>query len=517
MKRFVLLCVDLLLITAATLLAVLLRDNFVPSAQHFQALFPYLVTTLGCAAVILTISGTSRAMWRFTSIGDYLRIAMACTLTVLASLALAFSFSRLDGVARAVPILQLLLMTTLLISARILIRLRNRRRFKPVQLKNCAPIQPRTSILVFGATTLTELYLRSITEFATDRIHVVGIVARKEAKVGRSLLGYKVLGTTDAFSSIINELFVHGVRVDRISVMMAHAKLTSLEQRVLAEIEEQTDILVQYLDEFALIGVIPDGSAKHQQPSDVSLPDVAFSLSEARLAKLAERTFWRAKRVFDIVLALAALVLAAPVAILVTLLVAIDVGRPVTFWQQRPGVGGYPFRVYKFRTMAAAHSADGRRVLDANRSSTIGRFLRRSRLDELPQLYNILAGHMSFVGPRPLLPIDQPAAYAARMFVRPGLTGWAQVNGGRAVSAADKAALDIWYIEHASFALDLKIFARTFVTVLFGEHLNAAMIGRAWSDLNLSGTSQRKPNARDVDIVGTPASGSANAAAPRAA
>src|SRR6185312_6041103 len=117
MKRFVLLCVDLLLITAATLLAVLLRDNFVPSAQHFQALFPYLVTTLGCAAVILTIFGTSRAMWRFTSIGDYLKIAMACTLTVLASLALAFSFSRLDGVARAVPILQLLLMTTLLISA----------------------------------------------------------------------------------------------------------------------------------------------------------------------------------------------------------------------------------------------------------------------------------------------------------------------------------------------------------------------------------------------------------------
>ena len=144
-------------------------------------------------------------------------------------------------------------------------------------------------------------------------------------------------------------------------------------------------------------------------------------------------------------------------------------------------------------------------------------FCGEAELDELPQLYNILAGHMSFVGPRPLLPVDQPAAYAARMFVRPGLTGWAQVNGGRAVSAADKAALDIWYIEHASFALDLKIFARTFVTVLFGEHLNAAMIGRAWSDLNLSGISQRKPNARDVDIVGTPASGSANAAAPRAA
>ena len=134
----------------------------------------------------------------------------------------------------------------------------------------------------------------------------------------------------------------------------------------------------------------------------------------------------------------------------------------------------------------------GGALLTKSDPSRIGRFLRRTRLDELPQLFNILAGQMSFVGPRPLLPVDQPAAYSARKFVRPGLTGWAQVNGGRSVSAADKAALDVWYIENASFALDFKIFARTLAVVLFGERSNAAMIGRAWSDLSVLGVCQRQ-------------------------
>ena len=124
-------------------------------------------------------------------------------------------------------------------------------------------------------------------------------------------------------------------------------------------------------------------------------------------------------------------------------------------------------------------AADGRRLPDTHRVSNIGRFMRRTRLDELPQLINIIRGDMSFVGPRPLLPQDQPKASAARLLVRPGLTGWAQIVGGRDIPPEDKAALDLWYVRNASLLLDLRIFARTIPIILFGERISQSLIERA--------------------------------------
>jgi lipopolysaccharide/colanic/teichoic acid biosynthesis glycosyltransferase len=169
-------------------------------------------------------------------------------------------------------------------------------------------------------------------------------------------------------------------------------------------------------------------------------------------------------------------------------LVAFDIGFPLVFWQQRPGRHGRPFRLFKFRTMRAAHDAGGNRVPDQLRSSNIGDFLRRSRLDELPQLYNILLGEMSFVGPRPLLPVDQPQWQKSRLLVRPGLTGWAQVNGGRDVSPEDKAALDIWYIMNASLWLDIVILLRTLVMMVLGERANRSAVQAAHATLEKTRT-----------------------------
>jgi lipopolysaccharide/colanic/teichoic acid biosynthesis glycosyltransferase len=171
---------------------------------------------------------------------------------------------------------------------------------------------------------------------------------------------------------------------------------------------------------------------------------------------------------------------------LIALVAAADVGFPVLFWQERPGLGARPFKVFKFRTMGAAHDAHGRRKLDSQRISAIGNFLRRSRLDELPQLLSILTGRMSFVGPRPLLPVDQPADYSARLLVRPGLTGWAQIKGGRAISATDKAALDVWYVKNMSFILDVEIVLGTIPMILFGEKVENDAIARAWRELEES-------------------------------
>ena len=136
--------------------------------------------------------------------------------------------------------------------------------------------------------------------------------------------------------------------------------------------------------------------------------------------------------------------------------------------------------------MAAAHDEHGERLADEERLTAIGSFLRRTRLDELPQLFNIFVGEMSFVGPRPLLPVDQPEGDFTRLLVRPGLTGWAQVHGGREISVAEKAALDGWYIKHASLGLDVRILLQTAIMLVRGEVRNEGAIEKARLDLGIA-------------------------------
>jgi lipopolysaccharide/colanic/teichoic acid biosynthesis glycosyltransferase len=198
----------------------------------------------------------------------------------------------------------------------------------------------------------------------------------------------------------------------------------------------------------------------------------------------------------DVALSVSLLIVLAPVIALVGLCLSLSVGGPLIFWQQRPGLGGRPFCLYKFRTMGTAHGSDGRRKSDEERVTRVGNFLRRVRLDELPQLFNIIRGDMSFIGPRPLLPCDQDEAYKSRLLVRPGLTGWAQVVGGRSISAQDKAALDIWYLRNASLALDLKIALQTVPMVVFGERISKPLIEAAWQDLQNAGILRHNPDAR---------------------
>jgi lipopolysaccharide/colanic/teichoic acid biosynthesis glycosyltransferase len=144
-------------------------------------------------------------------------------------------------------------------------------------------------------------------------------------------------------------------------------------------------------------------------------------------------------------------------------------GSPVLFVQERPGLGGRPFRLVKFRTMRHATAPDGAPLPDADRLTPLGRFLRATSLDELPQLWNVLRGELSLVGPRPLL-MQYLARYtpeqARRQDVLPGITGWAQVNGRNALAWDEKLALDVWYVDHWSLGLDLKILVRTLGKVL---------------------------------------------------
>lgn len=171
------------------------------------------------------------------------------------------------------------------------------------------------------------------------------------------------------------------------------------------------------------------------------------------------------KRLYDIAVAMLAGLLLLPVLLIVALLVRFRLGSPIFFTQIRPGLKGRPFKMIKFRTMRDDHDSSGNPLPDELRLTKFGAWLRASSLDELPELWNVLRGDMSLVGPRPLLMEYLPlysARQARRHEVRPGITGWAQVNGRNAISWEEKFEYDVWYVEHQSFWLDMKIVLMTF-------------------------------------------------------
>lgn len=184
-----------------------------------------------------------------------------------------------------------------------------------------------------------------------------------------------------------------------------------------------------------------------------------------------------AKRTLDLLLSLLVLVCLAPFLLCLAVLVRIQLGSPVLFRQMRPGLGGRPFRLVKFRTMLDSTDSQGQLLADAARLTPFGRFLRSSSLDELPELWNVVRGDMSLVGPRPLLMqyLDRYTPEQARRHeARPGITGWAQVNGRNALSWEQKFALDVWYVDHRSLLLDLRILWLTGIKVVRREGISAA-------------------------------------------
>ena len=181
------------------------------------------------------------------------------------------------------------------------------------------------------------------------------------------------------------------------------------------------------------------------------------------------------KRLFDLACSFVLLVLLSPMMLLLAIGVKLDLGSPILFKQLRPGLYGRPFMLYKFRTMRGAATGEAGVHTDEQRLTGFGRWLRRTSLDELPELWNVLRGNMSLVGPRPLLMRYLPLYSAEQMRrheVRPGLTGWAQVNGRNALGWDDKFKLDVWYVDHRSLLLDLKILAMTIGAVIKREGIS---------------------------------------------
>ena len=520
-RRFAVLLIDVLLIVLATFSALLLRENFEPSFRRFLAFLPYLGFSTVVAMLALSLIGLDRSFWRFSSTAVAARVSIVAVVVVIGAVSLTFVLNRLEDIARTLPLLQCLLIIVYMLGARTIARMHYRFRQRPMQLRDTPPTKPKETELVVGLNWLCDAYVRSVDEFGGSNRVIAGVLGRQNRHVGRMIRAYEVLGTPENVEYVIQSLAVHGVVPTRIVVTCRPEELSSEANSAIRHAAVRHNLTIEFLidrmgladgsiaapidvdDDFAAAdahqGIQGSTFATPEASGDkvaadpavakvvVPGPGPAFVLSRDELQRIAQRPYWPIKRAIDFSIALVGMIVAAPLFVIAALLTWVNVGRPIFFWQQRPGLCGQPFDLYKFRTLGKGIDAFGERIPDSQRLSLIGKLMRSTRFDELPQLYNILIGDMSIVGPRPLLPVDQAPEFHARLLVRPGLAGWAQIRGGRDIHAADKAALDVWYLRNASLWLDLKILLLTIPIILFGERVSRASIEQAWTELKTAG------------------------------
>ncbi len=332
---------------------------------------------------------------------------------MIGAVAVGFAVNRLEGVPRTLPVLQAILIIAFLIAARVGYRLLHARRMAARSAASHG-FADAEEVLVVGVNALSDLFIRAVLDLAGGSIKVNGVLTLKQKDMlGRRLGSHQIFGTLQDAQAVIARLKIHGIIIQRLVIAVDRASLSSADQAMLTRLQEAEGIQLDYFADRLGLVARPVRQAKREDEQ----------ARQMRADYVSRTGLYRyGKRLFDFVLAGFLLLLLWPLIVLVAAIVWLDVGRPLLFWQQRPGQAGRPIRVFKFRTMRAAHNEDGAILADVQRLSRVGATLRLRRLDELPQLFNILIGDMSFVGPRPLLPIDQPLDQRHRLIAKPGLT-----------------------------------------------------------------------------------------------
>lgn len=459
-RRLVILTHDVLIAALSYVLAMAMRapDSWTP--ENTRALVVGTVLFAAIAALIFFSLGLHKGIWRWSSTRDQMLVVRAATLAVFLFVPAMFLFDRLDGIGRSVPFIQWFVLITLLSGSRFLYRWYvNRKGGRNLY-------QQRTPILLLGTGEGAAIYLHALDATQGRAFYAVGIICDHGMYVGRAFNGVPVLGTIDDVDQVLVELETQGIFPERLVVTKPVESLPQGTIGRLNEIVRRRGVEVDSLPDLLSLRL---GGGGVVAPADERLPVGAPRWLEI-------------KRFLDVILSAALLLFTAPVSLIAALAVLAELGHPVLFRQVRPGFGLQPFTLLKFRSMRGPRAADGRLLSDPERTGPVGRLLRRTRLDEIPQLLNVLKGDMSFIGPRPLLPRDLADLADGgweRAKLRPGLTGWAQVNGGHQLTNPEKMALDLWYIRHASAWLDVKIVLLTIRMVVFGEKVDRAAIDEA--------------------------------------
>jgi len=397
-------------------------------------------------------------MTHLFSVHDALDVAKAVLLAEFVTCLVLFSMTRLDGIPRSTPLIHALLLSAGLVSARAFLRMA----YADVDTSPPAAKGPVEHIIVIGSNRLSALYIGLLRAYGRERYRVIALLDERPEMAGRSIAGFRVFGPPSHLVPVIEEFKEHGIHTDRIIVGGDANFLAPETTSEIRRISREYDIRLDFIPQ--LIGL----DALQALPVEAGPVPVRASTARYALPR-----YLIVRRYVDFCVSLLLIVALLPLFALISVVVLLDVGSPVYFWQRRVGMDGQSFQMHKFRTLRPSYDGKGNPI-SSKRTSWVGEFLRRSRLDELPQLLNVLVGDMSLIGPRPLLPHDQPADPTLRLMVRPGITGWAQVNGGKLLTPEEKNALDEWYVRHASPWLDLKILGLTVVFMLAGERETAA-------------------------------------------
>ena len=468
----------------APLLALFLRDpGLLAPGELSLGLSPpyiYALVTTATTVLALLVFRVSDGMSRYFSAHDALTASGAVATAVGASSVLLFMVTRLDGVPRSTPVICGLVMLGGMLFARALARIANSDDW-PIAADPSAS-EPRRRVLLIGVDHFAAIAIKLVDCQRPRTTEIVAVLDPRASYVGRRFQGVRILGGVDDLDGVIDEYAVHGVVINEV---WRNENVVAPPALQLARLRERC----------ASRGLRCVSLA---EALNLSQPTVAPSRASATVAASAMSPYFGAKRLIDLAFATVLALLITPLFLTVAGLVLFDLGAPVLFWQERVGRNGRKFQLYKFRTLQAPIDGSGEWAPEARRLSRIGRALRASRLDELPQLINVISGHMSIVGPRPLLPQDQPADPRARLTVRPGITGWAQINGGVSIGPEDKDALDTWYIRHASWLLDALIVLRTALFLATGEKLDRAASPSVTGSEPNPASAQRAARAREA-------------------
>jgi lipopolysaccharide/colanic/teichoic acid biosynthesis glycosyltransferase len=445
---------DVLLAAVAPLLALYIRDAYILSGNGAVLAGTYCLVSFACTLLAYAMFGVQSGIARYYSVHDIIDLGKAVVIAALLTCVVLFVSTRLEGIPRSTPVVHALLLGVGLVTIRALAHVADRRRAHADQVAEADP----QHVIVIGVCDLSVLYMRFLEVCGLGRQRVIALLDPEPRWIGSAVNGVRIYGPPSHLESLIEEFALHGVRTDRV---VLGGPEDSLSDRELAEIRHACARRgINFMSMSGLFDTadrkVPEPASQQFEPAPMAAGTTAVLLPH----------WFRFKRPIDFMVALTLIVVLMPLWLLVAALAAVDVGAPIVFWQQRVGVNGRNFLLYKVRTLRSIFDASGQVT---QRLSWIGRLWRKTRIDELPQLLNVLTGEMSLIGPRPLLSRDQPPVPSIRLMVRPGITGWAQVNGGTLLSPQEKEVFDEEYIRHASLWYDLRIVAMTVVSLLRGD------------------------------------------------
>jgi lipopolysaccharide/colanic/teichoic acid biosynthesis glycosyltransferase len=461
---------DAILVIVAPFAALALRDDsllrFDLAALGSREVYQYALITIVCALPSVAAFRLCDALGRDFAFVDVFGILGAAGVASSTSAALTFTVNRLDAIPRSTPLIYAIVLVAGLAGGRAIVRAAASRRMAQEESGGERPRAQCRRVIVVGVDRFSTLAIKLAQCQSPRAVEIVAALDPRDRLVGRTVNGVRIVGAPADLSLIAREYAEHGVCVDEVWVSDV---LIAQNPEILSGLSDAS--VHESLRCSSVSGAL------NLVPAQSTIEARSDAVSRAAVAPAP--LYFRFRRPVEAVASFALLVILAPVAIAVAAIVALDVGAPIVFWQERIGRNGRKFLLYKFRTFRAPFDRDGGAIPREKRLSRIGALIRKTRLDEVPQLWNVVRGEMSLIGPRPLLPVDQPADPRTRLLVRPGVTGWAQINGATALTADEKDALDAWYIRHASLGLDLRVALRTIVHLGQGERKDAAAIEEA--------------------------------------